>query len=114
MTMPNVIEFLKTFRDHSESPYSPVDPPVVAEPVLSMSATEFRDANLAILVRSYLLGEDILIVSNESCKTLYEGDFVTYLPEELTAIYQLSPDFIKKLHRIKKLCDGNILTKGMV
>ena len=82
--------------------------------VLSVSASEFRDANMAILVRSYLLGEDILIVSNESCRTLYDGDFVTYLPEELIAIYQLSPDFIKKLHRIKKLCDGDILTKGMV
>jgi hypothetical protein len=112
--MSNVVEFLRAFRERSATERPIVDPPVVTEPVLSMSATEFRGANLAILVRSYLLGEDILIVSNESCRTLYEGDFVTYLPEELTAIYQLSPGFIKKVHRIKKLCDGDILSKGMV
>jgi hypothetical protein len=34
------------------------------------------------------------------------------LPEELEAIYRLSPDFIKRLHHIKKLCDGTILEKG--
>lgn len=108
--MPDVVEFLRAFRERSEQQCPSLEPPANAGSVFSMSATEFRDAKLAILVRSYLLGEDVLILSNESCKTLYEGDFVTYLPEELMAIYSLPADSIKRIHKMKKLFDGLIMT----
>lgn len=110
-----VIELLDQLRTTQE-PHSPepVDPPIEADHILSMSATEFKDSNLAILIRSYLLGEDIVLASNERSRVLYGDQYVTYLPEELMAAYQLSPDFIKKIHRIKKLWDGDILNKGVV
>ncbi len=110
--MQNVVEFLREFRQRSKptSVRKPSDE--TRERVLAITAAEFRDANLAILVRSYLLGEDICLVSNDKCKTLFGGEYVTYLPEELEAIYRLSPDFIKRVHHIKKLCDGEILRKG--
>ncbi|MFH1373302.1 MAG: hypothetical protein ABII79_05880 [bacterium] len=112
--MPNVVEFLRSFRGRSKVPKPPELSAVVAEGVLSMSATEFRDANLAVLVRSYLLGEDIVLASNDRCRVLYGHKYVTYLPEELMAVYQLSPDFVKRIHHIKKLCDGEILAEGVL
>jgi len=81
--------------------------------ILSSTVEEFSRKDLAILVRSYLLGEDILLVSNPRCMQLVEGEYVTYLPEELEVISQLSPGFIKKIHRLKKLCDGEILKEGL-
>ena len=111
-TMSTVVEFLKEFRQRSKPIDNDKPSDACHDRVLAMTAVEFRDANLAVLIRSYLLGEDICLVSNEKCKTLFGGEYVTYLPEELEAIYQLSPDFIKRVHNIKKLCDGEILKKG--
>lgn len=83
------------------------------EAILSSTIKEFSQQDLAILVKSYLLGEDILLVSNPKCMQLVEGEYVTYLPDELEVISQLSPDFIKRIHRLKKLCDGEILKEGL-
>jgi hypothetical protein len=112
--MPNVVEYLRQFRNRKSRPPWQAEQPDDFGAVLGLSAREFAGANLAILVRSYLLGEDILLVSNDQCRTLYEGNYVTYLPEELQALYQLSPDHIERIHRIKKLTDGDILSKGVL
>ena len=111
--MANVVEFLKHFRKRAKEnrPGSSKGPEV--EAILSLTTEEFSRQDLAILVRSYLLGEDIYLISNEDCQTLVNGELVTYLPEELEAIYQLSPDCVKRVHRLKKLCDGQILKKGL-
>lgn len=111
--MANVVEFLKAFRQTRKEhrPDNSKDPEV--EAILSLTAEEFSRQDLAILVRSYLLGEDILLVSNPRCMQLVEGEYVTYLPDELEVISQLSPDFIKRIHRLKKLCDGEILKEGL-
>lgn len=110
--MSTVVEFLQEFRQRSKPTDNDAPSDTRHDRVSAMTAVEFRDANLAVLIRSYLLGEDICLVSNESCKKLVGGKYVTYLPEELEAIYRLSPDFIKRVHHIKKLCDGEILKKG--
>ena len=84
--MSNVVEFLEEFRRRSRPTEVSTPSDVDRESVLVMTTTEFRDANLAILIRSYLLGEDICLVSNVKCKTRINGEYVTYLPEELPAI----------------------------
>lgn len=111
--MANVVEFLRSFRRGRQQQRSdrPTDSQV--ESILSMTIDEFRRQDLAVLVRSYLLGEDFYLVSNRHCLPRLDGRLVTYLPEELEAIYQLSPDFIKRIHKIKKCFGGEILTEGI-
>ena len=64
-------------------------------------------------MRSFLLGEDILLVSNTQCFQYVDGQHIAYLPEELEVIYHLSPDSSKKLHKIKKSFGGEILKEGL-
>jgi len=109
----NVVEFLKEFRKREHKRKSSGSQNSQVKAILSSTVEEFSRKDLAILVRSYLLGEDILLVSNPRCMQLVEGEYVTYLPEELEVISQLSPGFIKKIHRLKKLCDGEILKEGL-
>jgi len=108
----NVIELLKNFRREKSRNQSNPDVDKCRD-VLSLSIDEFAKRNLAILVRSYLLGEDIYMISNPDCLKDIEGNHVTYLPEEMMAIYNLSKESIMALHRIKKSFGGRILLKDV-
>jgi hypothetical protein len=110
--MANVLEFLRQFRQAKREPseHKPGDPEILR--VLALTVDEFKRESLVILVRSYLLGENIMLVSNRDCLQHVDGECVTYLPEELETIYGLSSDSIKNVHRLKKLVDGEILRNG--
>lgn len=110
--MANVIEFLKQFRQakRDQSDEKQADPEV--QRLLTLTVDEFSRESLIILVKSYLLGENILLVSNRKCLQHVDGECVTYLPEELEAIYGLSSDSIKHVHGLKKLVTGEILRNG--
>jgi hypothetical protein len=110
--MANVLEFLKQFREAKREPAEdePADPEI--HRVLSLTAAEFKRESLIVLVKSYLLGEHIMLVSNRECLQHVDGECVAYLPEELEAIYRLSPESIKHVHALKKLVDGEILKEG--
>lgn len=109
--MPNVIESLKAFR--RKIGRVEISPPerIDVNAILNMTADQFSKDDIAILIRSYLLGEDILLVSNPTCMPKFEGEYVTYLPEELEALHNLSPDFIKRVHKLKKLSCGEIMNE---
>jgi hypothetical protein len=108
--MENVVEFLKRFREESDRDRKIVSKDPVIESVLSMTLDEFGKQNLAILVRSHLLGENFYMVPNREALAKIGGEYVIYLPEELEAIAGLSPGGLKDIHRIKKLFDGEIIS----
>jgi hypothetical protein len=106
--MANVIEFLRQFRQArtEQAEDGQADPEI--QRLLSLTVNQFRREDLIILVKSYLLGENILLVSNRECLQHVNGECVTYLPEELEAIYGLSSDSIKHVHWLKKIADGEV------
>ncbi len=107
--MANVIEYLKSFRQRQQEARSQESSVPNKDRVLAMTAREFQGADMAILVRSYLLGESFVIMSTQEGKNAFDGDYVHYLPEEFALLCQLSPDAIKRVHQMKKLTDGQII-----
>lgn len=108
--MENVVEFLKRFRELDGKSRVVVKNDPETSSLLSMTLDEFGKQNLAILVRSYLLGEHIYLIPNQNMSPQSSGGLVTYLPEELIAISRLSPTGLKNIHRIKKIFDGEIVS----
>lgn len=62
--------------------------------VMSLSYEEFIKANLAVKIRSHLLGEVIFLVSSEEAVDQVEADYVCYLPDEVLALQSLTPEEI--------------------
>jgi len=77
--------------------------------VMSLSYEEFIKANLAVKIKSRLLGEVIFLVSSEEVSGQVEADYVCYLPDEVLALQGLTPEEIKKVHLIKKSFGGIIV-----
>ena len=75
------------------------------EDVLAMSYEEFRRADLALLVRSAVLGEDVIIASAEGAAEKVRGDQVVYLITEFRHLFgsgELNLDALRLLHRLKR------------
>ena len=107
--MSNVVEFLDAFRKRTHNRAEKTKPEPQTDAILSLTAKEFRGENLAVLVRSHLLGDCFQLVSNPQCASAYDDQYVTYLPEELEALYKLSPELIRRVHQIKRMTSGSII-----
>ena len=105
----SVLTYLREFRERTRSQQPAVASEKETESVLSMPLNEFRKADLAVLLKSYLLGDDFYLVSNPQCLQYIDDSYVTYLPEELEIVYRLSRDSLKKVHEIKKRFGGKII-----
>jgi hypothetical protein len=106
--MSDIRKYLKNLRkDDHQSEVRP-NRGISEESVLGMDLREFGRENLIVLVRSFLLEDDICLVSNRRCLQHVEGDCVTYLPEELEFVYCMSPEALKNVHLIKKHFGGII------
>lgn len=106
--MSDIRKYLKNLRqDDHQSEVQP-NRDISEESVLGMNLHEFGRENLIVLVKSYLLDDDIILVSNRRCLQHVEEDYVTYLPEELEFVYRMSPESLKKAHLVKKHFGGVI------
>lgn len=94
---------------------TPVDPtgatdaanarPPSVEEVLAMSCTEFAKANLVLLIRSALLGDDIVLASDETSAARAGREHAVFLAEEILRLYgtgRLDVEALKVAHRTKK------------
>ena len=80
--------------------------------VLSLTVREFEENDQLLLIRSFLLGEDVYLVPDRKYLDKLNSKLVPYLPEELQIIAHLSPAAIKWIHEIKKWCDGEIIGRS--
>lgn len=70
--------------------------------------TDFRRKNIAVRIRSAVLGEDVWLVSNESVREHLKSEgLVCYLAEEIELMKNLSPEAVKKIHLVKKQFGGS-------
>lgn len=79
------------------------------ENIMKLSYEEFIKANLAVKIKSRLLGEVIFLVSSEETAGQVEADYVYYFPDEVLALQGLTPEEIKKVHLVKKSFEGRIV-----
>jgi hypothetical protein len=107
--VPNVIEYLKQFRNKPDENLESNSPDLEITRFLSLTAKEFSRESAAILIKSYLLGENIWLISNPSCLPQIDHKYVAYLPQEFEALCKLSPSSMKQVHWLKKLVEGEIL-----
>jgi hypothetical protein len=74
-----------------------------------MSYEEFAKADLVLLVRSAVLGDDIALASSEDAARRAPRDMVVWVLGELRRLYVeggLDVDALKTIHRIKKSFGG--------
>jgi hypothetical protein len=108
--MANVLDALKKLKERqtAASPRQPIGND--RDTFLQLTVSEFGSQSVAILVRSFLLGEEIMLVSNQDCLSKVGDDYVAYLPGELEAISNLSPEMIKRIHWLKRKTNGRIVS----
>lgn len=73
--------------------------------LLAMSYEEFAKADLVLLVRSAVLGDDIALASSDEAARRAPREMVVYILDELRKFYvggTLDVDALKALHRLKK------------
>ena len=76
--------------------------------ILEMRMSEFATSGLVQEVKSGVLGEHILWVS-DNAKVPPGNTLVVYRADELKQLVGLSPDEIRHLHAVKKELDGDLL-----
>ena len=106
------MEYLGQIRSRLQSggPASPgLQQPQHSE-VANLTLQDFSSRGLVFRVRSRLLGEDIYLVSRDHCRSACDGEGVVYTTDELTVLCSLAPRHIKRVHLLKKLCDGEIIS----
>ena len=75
-------------------------------PVAEMTLEDFSRAGLVVRVTSALLGEDVLLVSDNVLDVDERGDLVVYRAEEIRRLVAFPPDCAKTIHGIKKAFPG--------
>lgn len=78
--------------------------------LLTLSLSEFEVGKYVVKVRSALLGEDIYFVSNEKLFDRVPDGFVVYTAKELRALKGVTKEHLKKVHRIKRTFDGEVMS----
>ncbi len=74
------------------------------EDVLSLGLSEFKTQNLAVRIRSRILGEDIWLVSNEEARDHLKAEgLVCYLANEIPHLKGLSLEALKKIHETRRI-----------
>jgi len=76
-----------------------------------MTLEAFTTAGLVVRVTSRLLGEDVLLVSDNAESVDETGDLVVYRAEELLRLVQLPQECIRTVHRVKKAFPGARVTE---
>jgi len=106
--MPNVLELLRDLRKPrgTQEPKSQPDDLKVIE---QLTLDEFAASELTLMVKSTLLGEEIVFASDPKCILDWNGPQVVYLPYELKVLARLTPEAIKRIHALKKVVDGEIV-----
>lgn len=74
--------------------------------VVEMTLEAFSTAGLVVRVSSRLLGEDVLLVSDNAEGVDETGDLVVYRAEELLHLVRLPQECVRTLHRVKKVFRG--------
>lgn len=78
--------------------------------LLTRSIEEFKSQNLAVRIRSKVLGEVIWLVSNENVRDHLKAEgLVCYLAEEILHLKELCPDDIRATHNVKKVFDKSLI-----
>lgn len=70
---------------------------------------KFCSDNLIVEIESRLLEDSFYLVSNKQCLQHLPGGVVSYLPEELEFISNLSPDTLRQIHQIKKKLGAQVV-----
>lgn len=112
--MGNIRKYLKDLRKGNHQTEVQPSQNISENSVLGMDLQKFGCENLIVLVRSYLLDDDICLVSNRRCLHHVEEDYVTYLPEELEFVYRMSQESLKKAHLVKKHFGGIIKSHEII
>jgi hypothetical protein len=76
----------------------------------NMTLADFSRTQLALKVKSAVLGETILFVSNEAvAEKMKEEGFICYTARELTWLCrkQLLPEELRKIHEVKAVFPGS-------
>lgn len=82
--------------------------PITMDQLLLLTLEEFKAQNLAVKIRSKVLGEDFWLVSNEETRDHLEAEgLVCYLPDEILHLLGLSQEAIRKLHKVKEVFNGS-------
>ena len=65
---------------------------------------DFREKNLAIRIRSAVLGENVWLVSNEAVREHLKSEgLVCYLAEEIPGLKGLSRETLRAIHEAKRV-----------
>ncbi len=106
--MGDIRKYLKNLRNDDHRSEAEPSQDISEDSVARMDLQEFGRENLIVLVRSYLLEDEVCLVSNRRCLQYVDGGYVTYLPDELEFVYRMSPESLKKVHLLKKHFGGVI------
>ena len=86
----------------------PVDDQVQEQNLASLKAR-----NVAIRIRSRVLGEDIWLASNEAVRDHLKAEgLAVYLAEEIQHLNGLSLDALREIHKTKKVFEKSKLIAG--
>jgi len=73
---------------------------------------DFKTRNLAVRIRSEVLGEDIWLASNEQVRDHLKAEGVAvYLADEILHLKGLSPEALRRIHEVKKVFEGSRVVK---
>ena len=91
---------------------TPAPPALVAvpgfQPVEEMTLEDFSHAGLVVRVRSRLLEEEVLFVSDNVKDLEAEDELVVYRAGELRRLVLLPVECLRTVHRVKKLFSGTV------
>jgi hypothetical protein len=87
-----------------------LEPEPDAQAVAEMSLEDFAHAGLVVKVKSRLLGEEVLFVS-DNVRDLDESGPVVYRAAELRLLEGKTPEDVKRLHRMKAIFGGTLTEK---
>ena len=79
--------------------------------VEEMVLGDFARAGLVVRVRSRLLDEEVLFVSDNVRNVDEEGELVVYRAAELLLLGKLTPEGVRDVHRVKRIFRGSRVTE---
>lgn len=90
------------------TPAAQAPPPPEAEEVRGRSLADFSQAGLAVVVRSDLLGEEVLFAS-DNAPMGETGGRTVYRAQELSTLCHLGPEGARAIHEVKRAFPGSRL-----
>lgn len=106
-------EFLERWDNQSAVvPFvEPLHPCITGEAdVIDLNLDEFERSDLVLTIRSRLFGEDVMFVPTEATKAkLADSSLAAYSANELSFVARLSEAALRRVHRLKKRVEGEII-----